>query len=287
MRLAGTVCLARPPPTTIPPTNGEGLTRTRGGLKRLRSASTGRSTRSGPGRHDLGQGRNERHLEARCAGVELEGSDDLARAHDWLEQADAGPDAPLALQLDALAEAATWCRVRPSADFWGELSDFVDFEDRRINVQRCFRVPVVQNEDGCVGSGIDGGTTHGADSASVCHVGDPADDSRSRRAPLVGSLFAIPGSRRRVAVPSAPRYPRRRAGPRQDRTGPARVVAPPGVPRGADRRHAAVRPARLGRGGPRLAGRRPCSRGRTGDLPSALGRWGHPDDLGAAARAPP
>ena len=53
-------------------------------------------------------------------GVELEGSDDLARAHDWLEQADAGPDAPLALQLDALAEAATWCRVRPSAD-WGEL----------------------------------------------------------------------------------------------------------------------------------------------------------------------
>ena len=61
------------------------------------------------------------------AGVELEGSDDLARAHDWLEQADAGPDAPLALQLDALAEAATWCRVRPSAD-WGELADFVDFD---------------------------------------------------------------------------------------------------------------------------------------------------------------
>ena len=64
------------------------------------------------------------------AGVELEGSDDLARAHDWLEQADAGPDAPLALQLDALAEAATWCRVRPSAD-WGELSDFVAFEENR------------------------------------------------------------------------------------------------------------------------------------------------------------
>ena len=64
------------------------------------------------------------------AGVELEGSDDLARAHDWLEQADAGADAPLALQLDALAEAATWCRVRPSAD-WGELVDFVAFEEAR------------------------------------------------------------------------------------------------------------------------------------------------------------
>ena len=67
-----------------------------------------------------------------AAGVELEGSDDLARAHDWLEQADAGPDAPLALQLDALAEAATWCRVRPS-DSWGELSDFVDFENTRVS----------------------------------------------------------------------------------------------------------------------------------------------------------
>ena len=66
------------------------------------------------------------------AGVELEGSDDLARAHDWLEQADAGPDAPLALQLDALAEAATWCRVRPS-DTWGELLDFVDFENTRVS----------------------------------------------------------------------------------------------------------------------------------------------------------
>ena len=66
------------------------------------------------------------------AGVELEGSDDLARAHDWLEQADAGPDAPLALQLDALAEAATWCRVRPSAA-WGELADFVDFENTRVS----------------------------------------------------------------------------------------------------------------------------------------------------------
>ena len=69
--------------------------------------------------------------ETRCvtwtprAGVELEGSDDLARAHDWLEQADAGPDAPLALQLDALGRGGvwTWCRVRPS-DSWGELDRF-------------------------------------------------------------------------------------------------------------------------------------------------------------------
>ena len=64
-------------------------------------------------------------------GVELIGSDDLARAMAWREEADWGPDAPLSLQLDALAEAAVWCTVERGCD-WGILEDAVEFEGARL-----------------------------------------------------------------------------------------------------------------------------------------------------------